>query len=201
MTDRHLAVLVLRGGDAPGARKADSTENAGAAKYDNRQGTGEQARSRPPPRTTRLCHSIDPLYVELSWYLRVHQTPVALLLGRGRNYETLARGVRGTLADVALRRRGRFDGLVRTQLDLFSEDEAELLAEARAADDTQSRAGRDGAEELYGDYQLVVDAIAERLLDRREAYAARLEADTADEYRLAFTRAARKRFPRSSDLL
>ena len=90
---------------------------------------------------------------------------------------------------------------MRTQLDLFAEDEAELLAEAETADDAWARAGRDDAEELYGDYQLVVDAIADRLLDVRETYAATLADDAADDYRAAFTRAATKRFRRYASLL
>jgi hypothetical protein len=98
-------------------------------------------------------------------------------------------------------RRSRFDELVSTQLDLFTEDEAELLAEAEEADDAQTRAERDEAEELYGDYQLVVDEIAERLLDVRESYAATLGDDVADDYRVAFNREARKRFRRYTDLL
>ena len=100
-----------------------------------------------------------------------------------------------------MRRRRRFDDLVRTQLDLFAEDEEELLAEARSADEAWTKAGRDDAEELYGDYQLVVDAIADRLLDVRETYAATLSDDAVEEYRAAFTRAASKRFARFSGLL
>jgi hypothetical protein len=102
---------------------------------------------------------------------------------------------------VIFRRSGRFDELVRTQLDLFAEDEAQLLEEAQEVDEAQTRADRDEAEELYGDYQLVVDAIAERLLDIRETYAATLEDDAADEYRGAFNRAASRRFPRFAGLL
>jgi hypothetical protein len=102
---------------------------------------------------------------------------------------------------VIFRRSTPFDDLVRTQLDLFTEDEADLLAEARDADHAWSRAGRDESEELYGDYQLVVDAIGERLLDVRETYAATLGHDVGDEYRAAFTRAAMKRFPRYVSLL
>jgi hypothetical protein len=102
---------------------------------------------------------------------------------------------------VIYRRSSRFDDLARRQLDLFAEDEAELLEEAQEADDAQTHADRDDAEELYGDYQLVVDAIAERLLDLREAYVATLEDDVADEYRAAFTRAAKKRFRRYAGLL
>jgi hypothetical protein len=102
---------------------------------------------------------------------------------------------------VIFRRRGRFDELVSTQLDLFAEDEAALLSEAAEADDAQTRADRDEAEELYGDYQLVVDTVAERLLDLRETYAATLDDSTADEYRDAFTGAASKRFRRFIGLL
>jgi hypothetical protein len=91
-------------------------------------------------------------------------------------------------------RRGRFDDLVRRQLDLFETDAASLLVEAREADAAWTNAGRDETEELYGDYQLVVDEIAERLLDVREAYASSLDEDTAERYRTAFTRAALNRF-------
>ena len=102
---------------------------------------------------------------------------------------------------MIFRRSGRFDELVQRQLDLFAEDEAGLLEEAQEADETQTLADRDEAEELYGDYQLVVDAIADRLLDLRETYAAPLEDDVADEYRAAFSRSASKRFPRYTSLL
>ena len=57
------------------------------------------------------------------------------------------------------------------------------------------RAGRDEAEEAYGDYQLVVDAIADRLLDVREAYAATLDDDAADAYRRAFASGAAQAVP------
>ena len=102
---------------------------------------------------------------------------------------------------MPFRRRGRFDDLVSRQLALFAEDEAELLDEAEEADEAQRRADRDEAEELYGDYQLVVDAIADRLLDVREAYAATLDDGAADEYRAAFSRAAARRFSRYAGLL
>lgn len=91
-------------------------------------------------------------------------------------------------------RRGRFDELVRRQLDLFAADEASLLEEASAADAAWTEASADESEELYGDYQLVVDAIGERLYDVRESYAPTLEEAAGTEYRRAFDRAARKRF-------
>ena len=98
-------------------------------------------------------------------------------------------------------RRGRFDELVRRQLDLFEIDEAALLEEAVEADAAWTNASADESEELYGDYQLVVDAIGERLHDIREGYAASLDEDVDDEYRAAFDRAARKRFGRQAAFL
>ena len=97
-------------------------------------------------------------------------------------------------------RRGRFGELVRRQLDLF-ESESDLLDEVAEADDAWTNAAPDETEELYRDYQLVVDAIGERLHDIRETYASTLEAGTVDEYRDAFDRAARKRFGRAASFL
>jgi hypothetical protein len=90
--------------------------------------------------------------------------------------------------------RGRFEDLVRRQLDLFEADEASLLHEAEEADAAWTRAPREETEERFGDYQLVVDEIAERLLDIRETYVSSLDERTGDDYRAAFNRAAVKRF-------
>jgi hypothetical protein len=97
-------------------------------------------------------------------------------------------------------RRGRFRELIERQLDLFVA-ETDLLDEAATADAAWTGAGADESEELYGDYQLVVDAIGERLHDIRETYAATLDERTAHEYRAAFDRAARKRFGRCATFL
>ncbi len=93
-------------------------------------------------------------------------------------------------------RKRRFDELVARQLDLFATDESALLREAAAADSAWTNASAEDSEELYGDYQLVVDAIGERLHDVREGFAATLGVPTGDEYRATFDRAARKRFGR-----
>jgi hypothetical protein len=98
-------------------------------------------------------------------------------------------------------RRNRFAELVNRQLDLFVTDEAELLAEASDAETAWNRSSREGAEEAYGDYQLVVDAIADRLLDLRESYATTLDSETASAYREAFARAAGRRFRRYASLV
>ena len=97
-------------------------------------------------------------------------------------------------------RRSRFRELVDRQLDLFEAD-TELLDEAVEADAAWSHASADESEERYGEYQLVVDAIGEALYELRETYAATLAADTAEEYRAEFDRAARKRLGRLAAFL
>jgi hypothetical protein len=90
--------------------------------------------------------------------------------------------------------RSRFEDLVRRQLDLFEADEGSLLEEAEEADAAWTRAAREETEQLYSEYQLVVDEIAERLLDIRETYAGSLDEQTAEHYRAAYNRAVLKRF-------
>ena len=96
-----------------------------------------------------------------------------------------------------MRGRGdRFEQLVERQLDLFTTDEADLLTEADEAEQAWNRAHRDEAEEAYGDYQLVVDAIGDLLLGIRESYATTLDETAADAYRESFNRRASRRFRR-----
>jgi hypothetical protein len=93
-------------------------------------------------------------------------------------------------------RRNRFGDLIRRQLDLFAEDEQELLREAEAAEWAYDAADREDAEEAYGDLQLVLEAIADRLEELRDTYASTLGSDADIAYAQAFGRAARKRFPK-----
>ena len=93
-------------------------------------------------------------------------------------------------------RRDRFGELVRRQLELFAEDVHELLAEADAAERAYDAADRDDAAEAYGDYQLVLESIADGLEEVRDAYASTLDEAAASAYARAFARAARKRFPK-----
>jgi hypothetical protein len=102
---------------------------------------------------------------------------------------------------VRFRRRTRFDELVGRQLDLLGSDEAPLLAEIVQREDAWNQSSREEAEEAYGDLQLALDALGDRLLDLREAYTATLEDAAADEYRTTFTRAALRRFGRAAALL
>jgi hypothetical protein len=94
-------------------------------------------------------------------------------------------------------RRSRFGDLVKRQLRLFAEDEAELVAEAEELERGYDAAERDDAEEAYGDLQLVYEAIVDRLEDVRDAYAATLEDDARADYERTFDREARRRYPRS----
>jgi hypothetical protein len=98
-------------------------------------------------------------------------------------------------------RRRPFDELVDRQLALFASDERALLTEADEAEAAWVGSGREHAEEAYGDYQLVVDALADRLLDVRESYAATLADDKADAYRRTFAAAVKRRFGRYASLV
>ena len=84
---------------------------------------------------------------------------------------------------------------MRRQLDAFAEDESELLEEARDAERAYDSAEREDAEEAYSDFQLVLEAGAERLAELRDTYAATLDEDAAEEYAETFRRAAVRRFP------
>ena len=92
-------------------------------------------------------------------------------------------------------RRHRFGDLVRRQLDLFEEDDVELLREAETAARAYDEAEREDAEEAYGDYQLVLESVVERLEELRDTYGATLDEDSRAAYEQAFDRGARKRFP------
>jgi hypothetical protein len=92
-------------------------------------------------------------------------------------------------------RRNRFGDLVRRQLDLIEEDEADLLQEAETALRAYDDAERDEAEEAYSDYQLVLESVVESLEELRDTYAMTLDDDSREAYEQAFGRAARKRFP------
>ena len=102
---------------------------------------------------------------------------------------------------MRLRRQGRFHALVERQLDLFAADDAGLLNEAVEAESAWNSASTENSEEAYGDYQLVVDAIADRLLDIRESYSRSLDEEATSEYADEFTRQATRRYRRYATLL
>jgi hypothetical protein len=93
-------------------------------------------------------------------------------------------------------RRNRFADIVARQLDVFAEDESHgLLEELRDAKSVYDRAGRDEAEERYGDYMDIVEAATESIADMRWRYASTLDDAAAEEYERVFNRAVQKRWP------
>jgi hypothetical protein len=92
--------------------------------------------------------------------------------------------------------RRRFREVIDRQLDLFEREHAALIQEVEAAEDAYDRAGRDEAEERYGDYLDLVETATEELAELRDNYAASLDDDTAREYEDSFNRAVLRRFPR-----
>jgi hypothetical protein len=107
------------------------------------------------------------------------------------------RSARGRLrGDHPLSASGRFRELAERQLALFREDEAELLDEVEEALKAYDGASRDEAEERYGEFVDLVDTGREALVDMRDAFAASLDEEAAEEYRLVFDDLVRKRLPR-----
>lgn len=93
-------------------------------------------------------------------------------------------------------RRSRFAEVIARQLELFVRDNLELLEACDAAERAYDRAGRDVAEERFGDYQELVEDGTEILSGLRDNFASTLDEATAEEYETAFNRAVQRRLPR-----
>jgi hypothetical protein len=92
-------------------------------------------------------------------------------------------------------RREPFRDVIARQLDLFVEDEADLLEECREKARIYERAPREDAEEAYGDFVDAVETATEALADMRDRFARTLDEDAAEEYEDSFNRTVRKRWP------
>jgi hypothetical protein len=92
-------------------------------------------------------------------------------------------------------RRRRFGELIDRQLAIFLEEDGDLLDDVDAALARYDEADRDEAEELYGDYQLTLEAAAERLAEIRDGYARTLEERDSETYAAEFNREVSKRWP------
>ena len=90
----------------------------------------------------------------------------------------------------------RFAELIARQLDLFVRDNLELLEACDEAERAYDRAGREEAEERFGDYQELVETGTEILADLRDNFASTLDEAAAEEYEDAFNGAVVKRLPR-----
>jgi hypothetical protein len=85
-------------------------------------------------------------------------------------------------------RRKRFREVIDRQLAFFLEEDGDLLDDVDKALDNYNRADRDEAEELYGDYQLAIEAATDRLAEFRDGYARTLDEDDSEQYVYEFNR-------------
>jgi len=92
---------------------------------------------------------------------------------------------------VILRRR-RHREVVDRQLELFASEALDLLVGVDDALERYNAADADDAEELYGDYQLAIEAATDRLGELRDTYARTLE--DPDDYVREFNAAVVKRW-------
>ena len=93
-------------------------------------------------------------------------------------------------------RRQRFGDVIARQLELFRREQADLFLEIDAAEAKYDRADRAEAEELYGDYQDLVETGTEILADLRDHFKWSLGEQAAEQYEAEFNNAVRKEFPR-----
>jgi hypothetical protein len=91
-------------------------------------------------------------------------------------------------------RRKRFRDVVTRQLAFFAQEDGDLLEGVDRALDKYNRADRDEAEELYGDYQLAIEAATDRLAEFRDAYARTLDENDAEQYVDEFNRSVADRW-------
>jgi hypothetical protein len=91
-------------------------------------------------------------------------------------------------------RREPFRDVIARQLDLFVEDEADVLEECRERYAAYERAPREDREEAYGDFSDAVETATEALADMRDRFARTLDEDAAETYEDSFNRAVKKRW-------
>ena len=91
-------------------------------------------------------------------------------------------------------RRRRFREVIEHHLAFFEEDDFDLLTDVDRALEKYERADRDEAEELYGDYQLTIEAATDRLAELRDTYARTLDEDDAEQFVREFNDAVVERW-------
>jgi len=92
-------------------------------------------------------------------------------------------------------RRDPFRDVITRQLDLFVEDEADLLEDCRDKYRLYEQADREDREEAYGDFVDAVETATEALADMRDRFSHTLGEDAAGVYEDSFNRTVRKRWP------
>jgi hypothetical protein len=93
-------------------------------------------------------------------------------------------------------RRARFAAVIDTQLDQFVRDHRNELNDIDARLRAYNDAGREEAEELYGDYVDAVETATELVADMRDHYAATLA--EPEQFVDEFNRAVARRLPELS---
>ncbi len=91
--------------------------------------------------------------------------------------------------------RNRFAAVIRAQLDLYVEQNADLLRRVETAKRAYDRADRPGSEEAYGAYMDVVEEAEDALLELRDRYAETMAARERRRYEREFSRAAERMLP------
>ncbi len=92
-------------------------------------------------------------------------------------------------------RRDPFHDVVARQLDLFVQDQADLLEECRDRFRSYERASRDDAEEAYGNFVDVLETATGTLAEMRHRFGRTLDRSAAEIYEDSFNRAVRRRWP------
>jgi len=90
-------------------------------------------------------------------------------------------------------RRRRYAQVIDSQLRLFEREHQDVIVDVRDRLTAYNRAGRDQAEELYGDYVDAVETGTEILADLRDHYARTV--DDPDAYCAEFNRTVARRLP------
>jgi rubrerythrin len=91
-------------------------------------------------------------------------------------------------------RRDPFRDVIGRQLDLFVDDQADLLEECRDRYRAYERADREDREEMYGDFSDAIETATEALADMRDRFARTLDEEAAEAYEDSFNRAVRRRW-------
>ena len=84
--------------------------------------------------------------------------------------------------------------MIERQLGFFVQDDFDLLDDVDRALEKYDGADRDDAEELFGDYQLTIEAATDRLAELRDTYARTLDEDDAEQYVREFNQAVVQRW-------
>jgi hypothetical protein len=91
-------------------------------------------------------------------------------------------------------KRGRFADIIRRQLDLAAQENAELMTSCQAALRAYDQADREDAGEYYERFGDLQEELMDALEGIRDGYAATLDDATGEGYAAEFDRAAAKRF-------